>query len=71
MSFLRPLIFPTLPTVATLAVVAKHEGLPAGATSVEELHRELQAMLRRGELTQLRVLLERIGFEWQGPEVRA
>jgi len=64
---LRPLNFGTLPAVATLRIVAKFEGLPAGVTSVEELHRELQTLLRHGEMATLRVLLERIGFEWTNP----
>lgn len=65
---LRPLMFGTLPTAATLRIVEKYEGKVNGM-GAEALHRELQAMLRRGEMAALRVLLERIGFEWGQPTV--
>lgn len=64
---LRRINHGTLPSVAYLAIVAKHEGLPLGAKGVEDLHREMQQLLRAGNNAQLRVLLERVGIEWADP----
>lgn len=64
---MRRLNFGTLPSLAYLAIVCKHEGLPLGAKGVEDLYREMQQLLRAGNLAQLRVLLERVGIEWAAP----
>lgn len=64
---LRKLNFGTIPTVGYLAIVCRFEGLPAGATSVAHLHREMQQLAHRGEWSTLRVLLARVGLEWNDP----
>jgi len=62
---LRRLNYGVLPTRQALNLVCRFEGLPAGVTSVDELHREMRSLLARGELAALRVLLARVGFEWE------
>jgi hypothetical protein len=62
---LRPLNFRTLPTLQTLHIVTSFEGVPAGFSSVHELHDEMKNLLRIGQLDALRRLLGRTGFEWR------
>lgn len=64
---LRPLNYGTIPTRAGLGIVCSFEGLPLGVTGVDELHRQMRGMLQRGEMSTLRVLLERVGFAWPDP----
>lgn len=64
---LRTINFGTLPTISYLAIVVEHEGLPAGATSVEHLYTEMHGLRDRGDFAALRVLLERVGLQWNDP----
>lgn len=64
---LRRINYGTLPSRQYLAVVCAYEGLPIGATSVDDLLRTMRQMLQGGEVSALRLLLERVGLEWPDP----